>query len=208
MARLPAFIRPMLASPGSPFDSADHLFEVKWDGIRAMAYRDRDGYRLVSRHGRPLTDQFPELAFLGRLSPGTVLDGELVVLQAGKPVLGLVQARHQVQSARKIRALAKTTPAVFMTFDLLFEGHRSLMTAPLAERREALRKVVASAGDYSVVYSEGVVGPGKAFFERVIGEGLEGVMAKRLAGCYRPGRRTAAWQKIKPRASASLAPVR
>ena len=198
MARLPTFIRPMLAVPGCPFDSDDHLFEVKWDGIRAMAYLDRDGYRVVSRRGRPLTDQFPELVFFNYLAPGTVLDGELVVLRGGKPAFGLVQARQQAQAAHKIHALVKATPAIYVAFDLLFDRYRSLMDYPFARRREALCKAVAGAEGKPLVYSEGVVGPGKAFYERVVEEGLEGVVAKRLASRYRPGRRTDAWLKVKP----------
>ena len=198
MKRLPTFIRPMLAVRGSPFDSEDHLFEVKWDGIRAMVYLDRDGYRIASRHGRQLRDQFPELAFFNDLAPGTVLDGELVVLRGGKPALGLVQARQQAQAALKIHYLAKATPAIYVAFDLPFCRHRSLMDYPLARRREALRTALAGADGKALVYSEGVVGPGKAFYERVIQEGLEGVVAKRLASPYRPGRRTDAWLKIKP----------
>ena len=80
-SRLPRSIRPMLAKPGAPFDSVEHLFEVKWDGMRALAYIDAGGYRIVSRHGNNITDRFPELGFLANLPAGTVLDGELVVLR-------------------------------------------------------------------------------------------------------------------------------
>ena len=198
MAKLPTFIRPMMAVPGCPFDSEDHLFEVKWDGIRAMAYLDRDGYRVIGRRGRPLTDQFPELEFFNELVPGTVLDGELVVLSGGKPAFGLVQARQQAQAAHKIHALVKATPAIYVAFDLLFDQYHSLLDYPLAHRRGALRKAVAGAEGQPLVYSEGVVDSGKAFYEKVVEEGLEGVVAKRLASRYRPGRRTDAWLKIKP----------
>lgn len=198
MTRLPPFLQPMLAVPGCPFDSQHHLFEVKWDGIRAMVYCDRDHYRIVTRHGRPLTDQFPELAFFRDLAPGTLLDGELVVLRDGRPALGRVQARQQAQAAPKIHALAKTAPAIYVAFDLLFEGYRSLTDCPLVRRREALRKAAAGVEGQPLVYSESVVGPGKAFYEQVVREGLEGVVAKRLASRYRPGRRTDAWLKIKP----------
>ena len=200
MKKLPEFIRPMLAICGCAFDSEEHLYEVKWDGIRAMVYLDRERYRIVSRHGRPLTDQFPELAFFRELAPGAVLDGELVVVSSGRPAFGLVQARQQAQAAHKIHSLAKATPAIYVAFDLLFEGYRSLMDYDLARRREALGKVVASSEGRALVYSDGVVGPSKAFYERVVQAGLEGVVAKRLASRYRPGRRTDAWLKIKPRA--------
>ena len=93
MDTLPPSIAPMLARPGKPFDSAKHLFEVKWDGMRALAYVDDRGYRIVSRHGNDVTDRFPELGSLAKLPSGTVLDGELVVLCGGKPSFSLLQRR-------------------------------------------------------------------------------------------------------------------
>ncbi len=117
----------MLARPGKPFDSAKHLFEVKWDGMRALAYIDAGGYRMVSRHGNDITDQFPELGSLANLPPGTVLDGELVVLRDGKPSFSLLQTRAPLCCQHKIRTLARTTPATYVVFDQLFDRYRSLM---------------------------------------------------------------------------------
>ncbi len=85
------------------FDSPDYLFEVKWDGMRALAFVDREGQRIVSRHGNDLTEQFPELACLAKLRPGTELDGELIVLRDGRPDLSLLATRHQVRAPQKIR---------------------------------------------------------------------------------------------------------
>ena len=197
MPKLHPFIRPMLAKPGRPFDSQEHLFEVKWDGLRAMLYLDQNGYRIIGRRGRPLNDQFPELASFQHLAPGTVLDGEMVVLRHGKPSLGLVQARQQAQAAAKIHALAKVTPATYIAFDQLFDGYRSLMDRPLAQRREMLARTVARADQERIIVSAGIVGPGKAFYQQVVRERLEGVMAKRLTGRYLPGRRSELWLKIK-----------
>ena len=70
---LPEFIKPMLAKPGEAFDSDGHLFEIKWDGIRAQARVDDQGYRLLSRRGLDFTDRYPELALLDELPPGTIL---------------------------------------------------------------------------------------------------------------------------------------
>ena len=93
--------------------------------------------------------------------------------------MGLVQARQQAQAAHKIRALVKATPAIYVAFDVLFDGYRSLMDYPLARRREELRRAVAGAVGKPLVYSDGVAGPGKACYRRVVQEGLEGVVAKR-----------------------------
>ena len=84
-ARLPASFAPMLATSGPPFDSDRHLFEVKWDGIRAVTMVDSHGVRMLSRRGSDLTGHYPELAVLERLPPGTMVDGEIVVLNEGRP---------------------------------------------------------------------------------------------------------------------------
>ena len=197
-SRFPTFLRPMLARAGRPFDSDQHLFEIKWDGIRALAYGEPAGYRLVSRHGLALGELFPELGVLGDLPPGTVLDGELVVLRSGRPDLALVQGRHQLCSGHKIRVRAQTTPATYIIFDQLYHEYRPLLGIPLSVRRDILRSTLARIGDPRLVFSEGVVGAGRAFFQQVRDRQLEGMMAKRLDSLYRPGRRNGAWIKIKP----------
>jgi len=84
----------MLAKQGVPFDSPEHLFEIKWDGTRVLAFVDSNGYRLVNRHRVDVTDRFPELRFLDNLPAGIVLDGEVVVLRQGKPHFGLLLSRN------------------------------------------------------------------------------------------------------------------
>ena len=100
----------MLAQPGTPFDSDRHLFEVKWDGTRALAFIDRDGYRLLNRRRAEIASRYPELECLRGLRPGTVLDGEVVVLRDGKPDFGLLMSREQTRTEIRIRASARATP--------------------------------------------------------------------------------------------------
>ncbi len=197
-SKLPRHIRPMLARPGRRFDSRNHLFEVKWDGMRTIAYVEASGYRIVSRHGNDITDRFPELGSLDNLPPGTVLDGELVVLRGGKPRFSLLQTRAPLCCQHKIRTLARTTPATYVVFDQLFDCYRSLMDEPLSTRREVMLGSVGRSGHQQLIASDGVVGPGISFYDHVVGQQLEGVVAKRLASRYLPGRRTGAWIKIKP----------
>ena len=199
--KLPTFIRPMLARASRPFDSEEYLFEVKWDGIRALALVDQTGYRLVSRHDQELTDAFPELAFLDDLPPGTVLDGELVVFQQGRPQLSLVQGRKSLRAAHKIRVRAVTTPATYIVFDQLLDRYQSLLDQPLGDRRRILRQTVARGPDTRLVFSDGVIGAGEELYAQVTSRQLEGVMAKRLDSLYQPGKRSGAWLKIKPRES-------
>ncbi len=194
-APLPTFLRPMLAQPGRPFDSDQHLFEIKWDGIRALAFVEQTGYRLVSRHGLALGELFPELAVLAELPPGTLLDGELVVLRRGRPDFSLVQSRHQLRSEHKIRVRAQTIPATYIVFDQLYHEYRPLLGTPLSVRRAILETTLGRTGDpryadhAGVVFSQGVVGAGRAFFQQAVDRQLEGVVAKRLDSLYRPGQR-------------------
>jgi len=194
---LPRFVPPMLAKRGTPFDSPEHLFEIKWDGTRALAFTDTHGYRLVNRHRADVTERYPELGFLNNLPAGIVLDGEVVVLRQGKPDFSLLLSRNQARASLKIQSLARTIPATYIVFDLLYHRFESLLVLPLWARQQRLETLVRACADSRLVFSEGIVGQGRAYFEAVCRKGLEGVVAKRLDGRYRPGRR--AWIKIKPR---------
>jgi bifunctional non-homologous end joining protein LigD len=194
---LPKFIPPMLAKPGTPFDSDEYLFEIKWDGTRTLAFIDHSGYRLVNRRKVDMTSRYPEFSFLEQIKPGTVFDGEVVVLNKGKPDFGLLMSREQSRSSLKIRTLCRTLPATYVVFDLLFDGYASIMAQPLQARRERLRQLVKECDQPYFVLSEGIVGKGKAFFQEACAQNLEGVIAKRLQSRYLPDQRTDAWIKIK-----------
>ncbi|MHC4471401.1 MAG: ATP-dependent DNA ligase [Planctomycetota bacterium] len=189
----------MLAGNGRPFDSDEHLFEVKWDGIRVVAFVSESGHRLQNRRLADITPRYPELAGLAGLPAGTVLDGEIVVLRDGKPDFELMQARWGVGDPRHVRALAAEHPVTYVAFDLLYAGGRSVMARPLAERRERLEEILGGLAIDRLVFSEGVTGAGKTFFDAAAEQGLEGVMAKRLASRYLPGRRSDSWLKVKAR---------
>lgn len=197
-AALPDFIPPMLASAGEAFDSDAHLFEVKWDGSRAMAFVDRPGAcRLVNRRRIDVTSRYPELQMLGNLPPGTVLDGEVVMLKDGKPDFELLQGREHTRDPMQIRFAAARQPVTFIAFDLLYTNFDSVMDRPLTQRRDALRPMIERLASPRVVFSEGITGAGNAYFDAVCERGLEGIVAKRLNSRYLPGKRTDAWIKIK-----------
>src|SRR6266851_4224207 len=195
---LPRFVSPMLAKRGAPFDSSEHFFEIKWDGTRVLAFVDTRGHRLVNRHRADVTDRYPELGFLNELPAGIVLDGEVVVLRQGKPDFGLLLSRNQARASFRIQFLARILPVTYVVFDLLYERYESLLALPLSTRRERLEKLIQGCAHPRLVFSQGVVGSGKAFFAEICHQGLEGMMAKRLVSRYLPGRRTDAWIKIKP----------
>ncbi len=188
----------MLAKAGKPFDSDEHLFEIKWDGTRALCFVDADGVRLMNRRRRAITFRYPELGCLNRLPKGTVLDGEIVVLRPdGAPDFSALQARDQCETPRRIKAAARSRPATYIVFDQLYARYRDMMSQRLTERRKRARETLARCDERRIVMSEGVTGGGKAYFDAAVARGLEGVVAKKLDSLYHPGRRSASWQKIK-----------
>jgi DNA ligase D-like protein (predicted ligase) len=194
---LPAHIDPMLAQSGAPFDSDQHVFEVKWDGVRAISYVERGVVRMHGRRRRDLAPRYPELDVLRRLPDGTVVDGELVVLQAdGRPDFGAIVGRENGSPARA-QAAARQRPVHYVVFDLLYAAGQSLLDAPLRVRRDQLEALLARAGDARLLPVGGVVGSGRALFAAAQEQGLEGIMGKRLDAPYRPGERSEAWLKIK-----------
>lgn len=200
MAGLPEFVKPMLAKLGQPFSAEDWIFEIKWDGTRALTFLDGPGeYRQVNRNQRVLKERYPELAAVAELAPGVVLDGEIVVLKDDKPDFESMLKREQARSERRIAQLAHSLPAIYVPFDLLYRDFGPVMAWPLSDRRDALREVLEPLEDPRIVFSDGVVGEGERFFEEACAQELEGVVGKRLASKYHPGRRTESWVKVKRR---------
>ncbi len=197
---LPRFISPMLAELGEqPFDSPEHLFEVKWDGIRALAFIEGGAARLMGRSRSDLTERYPELEFLAGIEPGAVLDGELVAWKEDRADFYHGMQRIHAKGSQRIRALSKANPVTFVVFDLLYRSFTPLLERPLEERREELQALLQRISSPLLVASEGVVGAGCAFFDEIRARELEGLVAKRLSSPYRPGRRTDEWIKLKPR---------
>jgi DNA ligase D-like protein (predicted ligase) len=195
---LPAFVPPMLATlVEEPFDSECHLFEIKWDGIRALSFVENRSHRALTRNRLELTASFPELAKLSELSSGCVLDGELVVLEDGRPSFSRALERMQAKGERRVAHLQRALPAQYVVFDLLYWEGRALLDAPLRTRRERLGEALARLGDPRIVFSDGIVGPGRAFFDEVRARALEGLVAKELDSPYAPGKRTRTWLKVK-----------
>jgi bifunctional non-homologous end joining protein LigD len=191
-------IEPMLAVASEPFDSDDHLYEVKWDGVRCLATVEAGQVRLWGRELTDYTGRYPEMDALRKLPEGTVVDGELVVLRDGRADLDAVLRRHQMTGRFQTKLASRQDPAVYVAFDLLFHRGRSLISEPLVRRREILADTLGQVDPCRVVLSDGIVGAGTAWFEQVVRQGHEGVMAKHLAGHYLPGKRSSSWRKIKP----------
>ena len=180
-----------------PFDSKDHLFEIKWDGIRCLAFV-RDGrVQLQNRKLSSMTPRYPELQCLREWPDGTVIDGEMVVLHEGKPSFNRVAQREHIGDSRRVDLLVQRLPATFIAFDLLYENGQSIMRQALVERRERLKALATGFSNPHVIVAEYILKRGKRYFEEVERVGLEGIMAKRLDSVYTPGARSSAWLKMK-----------
>ena len=191
---------PMLAVPAEPFDSPEYCFECKWDGIRVLAAVEQGDWQLWGREQADYTGRYPELEVLRCLPAETLLDGELVVLDPdGRPDLPQLLRRHGLTDLWRIRQARRWSRVRYVVFDLLYHAGSCLLHEPLARRREILTDVCQRLEAPEVRFSEAVVGAGRALYAAVVAQGHEGVMAKHLTSAYRPGRRIAAWRKIKPR---------
>lgn len=180
------------------FDNEDTLFQFKWDGVRILTYKYEDGHiRLFNRRLNERTAQYPEIIeALDSLASGTVLDGEVVALGAdGKPDFPRVLRRDLVRSPSKIKIAAAHVSVAYMVFDVLWLGGEAVHMRPLTQRLELLTSLPLPSGPVHLV--ESVPAAGKALFEAVKAEGLEGIVAKKASSAYRIGKKTDDWQKIK-----------
>ncbi len=200
-------IKPMLAVKGKPFDSEDHLFEIKWDGTRCISFIDVENKksRLQNRRLLDISYRYPEFDFHDSFNKSCILDGEIVVLKEGKPDFRLLQQREQVESRMKIEILSKKLPATYAVFDVLWiEGKEWVIKKPLIERKRLLEDLVEYI-DRNILISEYVFEKGKLFFEKAVELGFEGVIGKRKDSVYTPGKRSDYWIKIKKKNSIDAA---
>jgi bifunctional non-homologous end joining protein LigD len=178
--------RPMLATLATEVPHGDDwLYEVKWDGYRAISYLERGAATLLSRKDNDLTGRFPQIAkALGAL-PDCVLDGEVCALDE--------QGRSSFSAMQQLGS--NKSPLVYYVFDLLEEEGQPLVDRPLTERRDRLERVLRKA-PAAIRLSE-TFEDGDALLEAARETGLEGIIAKRASSPYREGKRSREWLKIK-----------
>jgi len=185
---MPQEASPMLATlVNAPFDSAQWLYEIKWDGYRALAYTGKGATELISRNGKSFAGKYAAVAeALSDWGVKAVLDGEIVAVdEKGLAVFQLLQ--NSGNTAVRLQ---------FFVFDILWLEGYDLTTLPLLERKRILAAVLPP-DDAVLRYSDHVLEKGKAFFDAALSKGLEGIMAKKADSLYEPGMRTDAWVKIK-----------
>ncbi|MFD5795127.1 ATP-dependent DNA ligase [Streptomyces diastatochromogenes] len=183
-------VKPMLAKSVAKIPPGMH-YEAKWDGFRAIVFRDVDEVELGSRTGKPLTRYFPELvvAMKERVPERCVLDGEIVIARGGRLDFDALTERIHPADSR-VRRLAEKTPASFVAFDLLALDDHSLLDVPLTDRRALLERALSGVGaPVHLAPATTDVEVAHRWFEQYEGAGLDGVVAKPLDLRYRQDER-------------------
>ena len=197
---MPSEIHPMLAtSINDPFDGPDWLFEIKWDGYRAVAFIENGKVRLVSRNQNELTARYPELKDLATSvkAKTAILDGEVVALdEQGRASFSLMQQRTGFRPGGRRAPTNADVPVLYYAFDLLYLDGYDWRKLPLEERKKKLASILIT-GD-AMRYSDHYEQQGKALFEIARQKGLEGILAKKRDSVYQE-RRSSEWLKIKIR---------
>jgi DNA ligase D-like protein (predicted ligase)/DNA ligase D-like protein (predicted 3'-phosphoesterase) len=187
--------KPMLARLApQPFSSDDWIFEIKWDGFRAIAYVN-ETLSLRSRNGKELKHVFPGLEELKHLASNVVLDGEIVAVKDGKTDFQALLERSRATAPVEIELQEKRSPVVYVVFDILEKGGVTLINLPLTERKRILKASVKEGKH--VLLSDFVEEKGEAYYQVALEKGLEGVVAKKKGSFYEPGARSGSWLKIK-----------
>lgn len=177
------------------FTKQGWLYQVKWDGIRMLALWQGTQVHLLNRKGADRTEQYPEIAALRHAFPGnTVVDGELVVFEEGRPKFELVLRRDQRRQEAAIREGVQHWPVHYMVFDILYFQDKDLRTQPLARRQEILQACWPT--DSLSLHAVDSVTDGQALFACTAANGLEGIVAKNCLSSYIPGK-SDNWLKIK-----------
>ncbi|PSL01536.1 bifunctional non-homologous end joining protein LigD [Haloactinopolyspora alba] len=196
---MPTSIRPMAATPSAlPAQESGWGFEIKWDGVRVVTHATPGRLRLFGRDGQEFTGRYPELDALGE-QIGTrrvILDGEIVAFDdEGQPSFQRLQPRIHAASEADARHGSRTAPVIYVIFDVLYAGGRSLLRHRYEDRRHQLTDLGLAGPHWQVPTVD--IGEGSPLLEATRAQGLEGVIAKRLDSPYRPGRRSRDWLKIK-----------
>lgn len=184
----PSRVKPMLATlVDKPFDDSEWLFEIKWDGFRAIADLNDQRVQLYSRNLQSFKERFPTIIRdLKRLELNAILDGEIVALD-----------KKGLSHFQLLQSKATEDDPFFYVFDLLYLDGKDLRELPLSKRKTLLKNLIKSRSH--IRYSDHIVGKGIAFFEACQKQGLEGVVGKKKTSPYLTGRRSRDWVKIKAR---------
>jgi bifunctional non-homologous end joining protein LigD len=187
--KIKSYIKPMMAQlHDKPFDDPNWIFEIKWDGYRAVAEVTSKAIKLYSRNGLSFATMYPKIVTaLQKIKEDVILDGEIVVIDSNnRPSFQKLQQYGEYPNL----------PIIYYVFDCLFYKGKDVTQLPLLERKKIVKKVLPRATSV-IRYSDHVSATGKDFFEKVVEMDIEGMMAKRADSLYYPGKRTSDWLKVK-----------
>ncbi|WMJ24346.1 RNA ligase family protein [Paludicola sp. MB14-C6] len=190
-------IKPMLIAENvEPFNSHEHVFELKLDGCRCIAYLDKDEVDLRNKRNVKLLPKFPELSNINKqIKKRCILDGELIVMVEGKPNFYELQRRTLMSNKFKIELAYKQHPACFIAYDILYLDDRHITDLPLIERKKLLAKTINENGQIAI--SRYIEYNGIDLYKLTEHQKLEGIVAKLKDSRYYFGKRTHDWVKIK-----------
>lgn len=188
-------LKPMLLKElDKPFNDKNYIFEIKFDGIRAIIYANKKSLKIYSRNGKDITHLYPELQSIKNIvTKNTIFDGEIVLFKNNVPNFKMLLERNNIKSNSKIKYYQNNAPVTFMGFDILYEG-RDLINLPLLERKTILNKYKDTDYFSKTIYIEE---KGINLFKEITKLNLEGIVAKKKDSLYEIGVRTFNWLKIK-----------
>lgn len=186
-------LRPMLLEEeNKPFNDEDYLYEIKFDGIRALIYVSKNTFKIVSRNGNDLTSKYPELKDMQKIvgNHEVIFDGEIIATLHGLPSFSLLQKRNRVKKVSD--KLVLEIPVCYVVFDILYDNH-DLTSFPLIKRKDILNRYKETESFIlSKVYLDGI-----KLFKMVKKIGFEGIVAKKKSSIYYLGERVWDWIKVK-----------
>lgn len=196
-------LSPMLFFEEEVFDSKDYIFELKFDGARCLAYLFEDKTLLINKRKKDVSVTYPELVDLHiNVKSPCILDGEIIVMDKGKPNFFKLQKRALLSNPFKIKLLVDKIPVTFVAFDILYSDGKLLTDLPLMMRKKILSENVKESS--RLVISRYIEEKGKDFFELAKKQDLEGIVAKEKLSKYYSGKRSRVWLKMKVYQEADL----
>lgn len=183
----------LLKEIGTPFDSKNYIYEIKFDGYRAILYVNPTHIEIISRNNNDITYLYPELKEIQKLvKKDTIIDGEIVAMEKGKPSFSKLQQRSHVKASKRIEYYAIEHPVTFVGFDILYED-KDLTNLTLMERKKYLDKL----DENDVFIKSKYFNEGIKLFNKIKEKGLEGIVAKKKDSVYEISKRSDSWIKIK-----------
>jgi bifunctional non-homologous end joining protein LigD len=188
----------MMAKTGDPFDSDNHFFEVKWDGLRALMFLQNGKLELQNRNLRDVTASYPELQTVTKLirAKKAIIDGEVVVLsKKGTPDFGKLQNRFGIQDPKQVETARSANPVTYVAFDLLHLDGKDIVKDQLEKRKNALRDLIEEGPH--LLYADHIESQGLQYYSEALKLGFEGVIGKEKHSPYLTGVRSSFWIKSK-----------